>query len=440
MRYLQKVVIEGFQSHDHTAIELSPTLTVLTGPSDSGKSAVIRAIRWVFHNAPSGDAFLRFNQGPARVSLTFSDGVTITRERSGKTNRYILSLPGEEPRVFEGFGRDVPEPVRDVLPQSAYHIQGQLEAPFFLGLPPSQQAEMLGRINGMNILTRAAKEARRLALRAREEAQRQKETRDRLQTALSAYQDLDQEEVLLEKIEALLAALEATDAQARVLSDLQARALRLMEERRMIETRLEELPLAALHAARDALSRAEDILRKSEALRRLAGPAKTLGTRREELRNTLQVLPAREPLLTLQTALSAVSEKLSAFSRLKARMERIRTAASEIETRLASLPVLPDLSRLAPLLQRTETLRRLETRARELRKQKAATEKALAEAGAEVERLLGQYRTLLSQAGRCPTCGQPVQPSHLATCGIPLAEGGGSRGTDRQTSGTAASG
>jgi DNA repair protein SbcC/Rad50 len=47
MTYINKVRIENFQSHEDTLMEFHKGLNVITGPSDHGKSAVMRAIKWV---------------------------------------------------------------------------------------------------------------------------------------------------------------------------------------------------------------------------------------------------------------------------------------------------------------------------------------------------------------------------------------------------------
>ena len=44
---IQEVTIEGYQSHTNSTFRLSPGLTVITGPSDAGKTAIIRALRVV---------------------------------------------------------------------------------------------------------------------------------------------------------------------------------------------------------------------------------------------------------------------------------------------------------------------------------------------------------------------------------------------------------
>ncbi len=42
---LRRIILESFMSHAHTVIDLADGLTVLTGPNNCGKSAVVAALR-----------------------------------------------------------------------------------------------------------------------------------------------------------------------------------------------------------------------------------------------------------------------------------------------------------------------------------------------------------------------------------------------------------
>ena len=49
MRYIKKIILQNFQSHKYSIVELDEQLNVIVGPSDSGKSAIIRALKWVLY-------------------------------------------------------------------------------------------------------------------------------------------------------------------------------------------------------------------------------------------------------------------------------------------------------------------------------------------------------------------------------------------------------
>src|SRR3989304_399576 len=104
---ISSLEILNFQSHAHTEVTFAPAgqLTVLVGESDAGKTACIRALKWLLFNQPDGIDFIRVGASMARVTVTLANGARITRERSKSVNRYLLDVPGQEEKKFEGFGR-----------------------------------------------------------------------------------------------------------------------------------------------------------------------------------------------------------------------------------------------------------------------------------------------------------------------------------------------
>ena len=115
---IQEVTIEGYQSHTNSTFRLSPGLTVITGPSDAGKTAIIRALRWFAFNEPTGEAFLHTIRNPdgsvkeavdqVKVSVTFDNGITITKtRRKGKTTYTHSAFPTAsiEKHIIPGIGR-----------------------------------------------------------------------------------------------------------------------------------------------------------------------------------------------------------------------------------------------------------------------------------------------------------------------------------------------
>lgn len=112
MNTISSIKITDFQSHQKTILEPAPAgqLTCIVGPSDSGKTAVIRALRWLLYNTPQGADFIRVGSNSARVTIQYSDGQQVTRERSQKGfNRYEIN--GNR---YEGFGSTVPLEVQEI--------------------------------------------------------------------------------------------------------------------------------------------------------------------------------------------------------------------------------------------------------------------------------------------------------------------------------------
>jgi len=168
MKYIKQVTLENFQSHKHSILEFDEKLNVIVGSSDSGKSAIIRGIKWVLYNEPYGDYFIRENENQCSVTLKFNDNTVLKRYRSKSKNQYLLIKNNGEEMIFEGFGSNIPEEIIDeisikkiYLDSSEYNsinLGEQLERPFLLSEKSSTRASAIGRLVGVNIVDDALRE------------------------------------------------------------------------------------------------------------------------------------------------------------------------------------------------------------------------------------------------------------------------------------------
>ena len=162
MKYIKRLILENFQSHKYSEIDFAAGLNVIVGPSDTGKSAVIRALKWVLYNEPSGDFFIREGETNCSVTIHISDGTILQRYRTRSKNGYLLIKNDGEEMRFEGFGKDVPEEITDITnirkilldrdESSAINLGEQLEGPFLLSEKTSVRANAIGRLVGVNVI------------------------------------------------------------------------------------------------------------------------------------------------------------------------------------------------------------------------------------------------------------------------------------------------
>ena len=201
---LKKIILDNFQSHKHTEIEVAPTLTVIVGESDNGKSAVARALKWIFYNEPRGSDFIRAGEERCSVTLIYDDGTSIQRTKnvSGSKNRYIMSKPGEEDIVLEGFGTNVPKEITDFTGikkikiddtnELDLYISNQLDAPFMLSESGAVKAKAIGNLTGNYIFDYAHKKAVLDINRSKEEQKRVAKDIEDLDENLKDYAALPQ--------------------------------------------------------------------------------------------------------------------------------------------------------------------------------------------------------------------------------------------------------
>lgn len=106
----------NFQKHEDLFLEFNDNLNIISGQSDSGKTAIFRAIAWLCNCSNISDSDYR-KEGTKQTSVKvwLNNGFQIERVRSASINRYILSKEGIENKVFDKFGRDLPQEISDIL-------------------------------------------------------------------------------------------------------------------------------------------------------------------------------------------------------------------------------------------------------------------------------------------------------------------------------------
>lgn len=176
---LTRMTIQNFQRHRRLAVDFDPGVTTIVGASDSGKSAVLRALRWVVTNTPGGAAFVTHGARGAVVRVSV-DGHTITRRRGGSANTY--EIDGQELRAF---GTGVPDPIADVFNVGPENFQGQHDAPYWFTDTAGQVSRNLNSVVDLEIIDTAMGV---VAGRVRQEASRL-EAADEQQTTAAARVD-----------------------------------------------------------------------------------------------------------------------------------------------------------------------------------------------------------------------------------------------------------
>ena len=136
---IKSIALQNFQSHKDTHIELSPGVNIIIGPSDSGKTAIIRALRWIVFNRPQGDHFRSRWGGPTSVVLDL-DNHTITRQKD-KVDEYVLGT-----QSYKAFRTDIPDEISNALNMSKVNLQMQLDSPFLLSQTPGAVAQHFNKV------------------------------------------------------------------------------------------------------------------------------------------------------------------------------------------------------------------------------------------------------------------------------------------------------
>ncbi|WP_319582859.1 AAA family ATPase [uncultured Pseudodesulfovibrio sp.] len=256
---ITKIIIDNFMAHEHTELELGPGVTILTGSNNTGKSAVVEALRCLATNparSPNPALYIRHGAKEARVEVEVDDGTRVVWVRTKRWAKYEVWAPdAEEPEEYHKLQGRVPEDVARVLRLDQVeletrkdsvdvHLGNQRDPVFLLNQPDSVMAEffaastesahLLAMQNALKIRVRDAKREERALL---DQADRVGSDLDRLaplpdiNRRMEQAEDLEKEATALERAipalesglaehRALVAALDREQALGRVLAGI----------------------------------------------------------------------------------------------------------------------------------------------------------------------------------------------------------------------------
>lgn len=266
---IERIEIRNFQCHRKLIIDLDPFVTCIVGESDSGKSSILRAFRWLCLNRPSGSAFVRFGHGDCRVRAII-EGETISRQKGDKGNHYKLGG-----NVFNAFGTGIPDQIGNLLNVSELNFQRQHDPPFWFGLSPGEVSKELNQIINLGLidstLANAASELRQAKVAV-------SVTESRLDTAQKELE----ESKFAEEMDSDLKELEELQQQISEKTSRIAQDQKLLEEWGELLERKKKASENVLDASED-IQEIEAVRERLEAVSERREQLETLYSKWEEL-------------------------------------------------------------------------------------------------------------------------------------------------------------
>jgi hypothetical protein len=316
------VHVENFQSLSDVTVAVDG-FTVVTGTNNTGKSALMRAIRGAFQNA-RGTSYIRHGQTKAVVEITFDDGRKLRWEKgkgAGDKPTYIIDggspiHPGQAvPDEVRALGvKPIMVGGREVWPQFAPQFTGQI---FLLDQPGSVLAEAVSDVNHVAQLNDALRFAESDKRSASAELKIRLADQVTLETAVKKYDGLDD-------LDAEIVALEAAQAKVVKISNVIQAATTM--KNRLDAARASVDKLAGVDGLEipDAKA-AEDLLGELEALIRIQGRM----TAAKAAVVKLTGIPAMDTLDS--TEASDLWDSLQAAVDLRGKLDAARSGVSSIE-------------------------------------------------------------------------------------------------------------
>lgn len=470
MNFIEKIILVNFQSHVYSELSLSRGVNVIVGPSDSGKTAIMRALRWNMFNDPSGVEFVREGESEVSVTVRFQNHVEVERRRSRSKNQYILRRPDEEELVFEGFGKNVPAEIEEAIgikkimlddkKALPLNFSDQLDGPFLLQETDAYKAQAIGRMVGVDLLDETMRDTLRDKKQIAIRRELMEKDLEETEQSLEAFSDLDDQIALREKIKNILSSVSELKEKTETAKTF-AQALREIKEDRALTKDalqryavLDKLQDKLLHLHRnvdhyrnerllfdlfmqnrqgqketkDQLSLYENVDALETNLTQLSAIKATydgilpdfnrLRTIREAEKKNRIVLDETKGVFAVDAmglrekyaAFCDYSRTLDAFKELKLRMEKGELFLSRFDQldRLASLN-----AEIGEMMEKEQFLEALKNDQRRLKGEKNKTAVELKQLIEGDRQAMNAYLECLSHAGTCPLCKQTIDDEAL---------------------------
>ncbi len=393
-----RVRVKNFQSIEDAEIVIDG-FVVICGPNNSGKTALMRAIRGLFNNAAPG-SYLRNGANFLSVEIEFDDGTTVLWEKGwekpGKkgaaVNRYTIN--GYQ---ISSVGRGVPPEVEalgvkhilagnnPIWPQVADQFDGTL---FLVNKTGAVVAEALSDVERVGKLTDALRLSEKDKRSANSELKVRRDDLKDLQNEVKRYAGLDKVGLQVQSLSALKNKTLEQKARLETSQALQARLLSAKSAWEFLKDYSVTVPSEPKNL-RDISSQISDIQQYRDRLSNLQRVS-------EELKGfEVPLIPSPEGTLSLRDSLRESRNYRDKLLRISSLVEAFAQAQP---------PKFSDTTKLEKIPRVLSIVRGFKSRNQSISKTLSEIEAdrlSLEEQIRENEHLVNH---LLGERGYCPTC------------------------------------
>ncbi len=424
---ITRVILNNFQSHAHTEVDLGSGLNAFTGSSDCGKTAIFRAIRWVLYNDPKGSDFIRTGTKKCSVTLEFSDGTKITRERtSSGAGSYSIYDPVQGAVTdYKGFANNVPVEVFNAhqMPKTrltkdleiSLNLATQLEGPFLLSETAGVRATAIGRLTGVHIVDAAIRDIGREIINGNSYVKSQEKQLESVEEKLKGFEDLTELESRINMSNLILTGLDMLEKRVQDFELLQ---------KDISTVRTKTLELATIYSHYAHVKKTPVLIREAETtlihLETMQDLKSKLSKNTEEhisIESEMKMIPKYDAA-KIQEGIE-VLKHLNELELIQRNLGTVQfgifTLANDLKLAKSEDAMLS--SRIPEIKQLIDRLKDLESLndAVHVNKQMIKSEESKLDQQTELyDQSLTDYKAMLLEAGECPTCHSIITDRVLA--------------------------
>lgn len=158
---IKTLTLKNFQKHILLELNFQDGLNIIYGHTDSGKSSIVRALRWILFDDFSSTEARKQGTKETSVSVLFDTDIKVSRIKSNSVNAYEVKQ-GKDVKRFDAIGKGIPEEIQKIFGMELFEVDGtkinlniaeQLSAPFLLGkeYPSTFRAKLFNQLTGNDL-------------------------------------------------------------------------------------------------------------------------------------------------------------------------------------------------------------------------------------------------------------------------------------------------
>lgn len=296
---IQSVTLTNFQKWKKLRLAFTNGVNVIVGPTDCGKSSVIRGLRFACLNklASKADDYVNWNASRCGVAVVVDDKTVKRVKAKGRSdNAYFVD--GAVYRFDSVKRNGVPADVVKILKMDSDNFQRQMDAVFWLAEGNAQIARNLNQIVNLEVMDRALAAGQK---RLRTAKMKFLVTKDRLQEIRSELKSLEWVNAASDALTTFDSCLERLSKKRDYLRSAGRTVSAVVEA-----TRARDIASTGLLEGKKAIAagrQAAECHQRAETLREMLNSVVKL---RKE---AVQVVPDIKPLLEKRRKADAVAER-----------------------------------------------------------------------------------------------------------------------------------
>ena len=436
---IKRVILENFQSHEHTQIDFDDGLNIIVGESNNGKTSILRAIMWVIDNQPLGTDFIMAGKDECKVSVCYDDGTSITRGRTLKdTGYYDVYYRDENGTLqranYRGFTNAVPVEVANVhqMPkvnitkdiETHLNVLSQLDGPFLLTESPLVKASAIGRITGTHVVDDAIKESNKTIQSNNKIIKNYQKELDEKENELKALPDIQMMSNFTQAYAAVIAHVKKLKLD---IDDIDCRLTQITNLNTNIAQQQNQYNECCIMKSIQPI--VDSAINKQRMVTGLSGYYSSYQRTKEEIRQQEEALGNTQMLTAIKPIVDKASEIQYFIFQLEVKMEACSRVILEectaisvsnlynyyritLNNLIVHCRLLYDYNfRMVPKLDKIEDLKV----AQECETQDIISIKnTIEQIEQQIKDVQQEKNTFILDNGICPCCGQKVKESHIS--------------------------